>query len=309
MVTLRDRVRVLDEAVVVCAEPATDTAAIETITPLAAAELLRHNLDNRPLSATVVERYAEDMRQGRWRFNGTSIVVAREPSGRTLLLDGQHRLHAIRKAETSQRLVVVTLAVSSEEAEALFATLDQGRKRSIVDVLFTTERPEMAQSHAALRALAAGIGALAVRVLIREGQGAFMDLGVPQRLALFRAHGDQARWAAGLRERQSRSLPQLPQGLLAAAIDCHEQDAARADAFFEQVLAGEMLKQGQPAYALRQELLAANRRHGRGIASSREQHERWWGLTTSAWQRALAGDEDVRLLRPARTPYTAGKRG
>lgn len=72
------------------------TAKVE-ITPFWAQELLSINESNRPISWVTVERFADDMKAGRWVLNGEAIVVSDD--GR--LNTGQHRCLACVKAGTS----------------------------------------------------------------------------------------------------------------------------------------------------------------------------------------------------------------
>jgi hypothetical protein len=80
------------------------TTKVETITPALAAEYLKKNTNNvRKLSRTVVNNYAEDIRNGRWQLNGETIVFAKNGD----LKDGQQRLFAILKANKSIQCIVV----------------------------------------------------------------------------------------------------------------------------------------------------------------------------------------------------------
>ena len=56
-----------------------------------AQEPLTKNDHNRRLSPVRIRKFADEMQNGMWVYNGESIIVSE--SGR--LLDGQHRLHAI----------------------------------------------------------------------------------------------------------------------------------------------------------------------------------------------------------------------
>ncbi|MBX3482399.1 hypothetical protein [Phenylobacterium sp.] len=60
------------------------TAQVEEITPEIAERLLQANSLNRRISGPVVERYARDMKAGRWKLNGQTIKI----SARGRLLDG-----------------------------------------------------------------------------------------------------------------------------------------------------------------------------------------------------------------------------
>lgn len=93
--------------------------AIVTVTPEMATELLEHNTLNRPLNQMHVNRIARQIIDGKWRFNGDTVKVAKSGD----VLDGQHRLWAIIEAKKP----VETVIVRGIEREA-FATIDTIRK-------------------------------------------------------------------------------------------------------------------------------------------------------------------------------------
>lgn len=97
------------------------------VTPEVAAEMLSRNTKNqRTISAMAVERYASDMTTQEWLINGETIKF----SDKNELIDGQHRLEAIKASGESQVLIIVW----GLDAEAM-ATIDTGRKRSYADQL------------------------------------------------------------------------------------------------------------------------------------------------------------------------------
>lgn len=76
---------------------------METIGPIKAEEYLKKNVRNyRPVTETLVEKYAEDMAIGKWEQNGESIKFYENGD----LFDGQHRLNAIIKSKTTLPLMV-----------------------------------------------------------------------------------------------------------------------------------------------------------------------------------------------------------
>lgn len=101
-------------------------AKVEVITLAYAKQLLDQNPSNRPLSTTTVNRYARDMKAGRWNNNGQGIVLT--PDGQ--LLDGQHRMAAIIQSQTPVAMLVVR-GVPRET----FVTMDSGKPRRLSDVL------------------------------------------------------------------------------------------------------------------------------------------------------------------------------
>ena len=77
---------------------------VETITPEKAAEYLKANTNNyRKLSRSIVARYADDIKKGKWELNGEPICF--DETG--MLKDGQHRLAAIVVAKKSAKMAVV----------------------------------------------------------------------------------------------------------------------------------------------------------------------------------------------------------
>jgi len=99
---------------------------IANITPGMAMVLLERNPKNRHLTRTRVEVYARDIVANAWQFNNHGIALS--SSGE--LFDGQHRLHAVICA----RRAVMMLVVCGLD-EAVRATIDQGRPRSVSDNL------------------------------------------------------------------------------------------------------------------------------------------------------------------------------
>jgi hypothetical protein len=100
---------------------------VMTVTPAMAEKwLAATTFRNRNVSATAVNRYANDMTRGRWALNGESIVI--DDNGN--VIDGQHRLRAVIKSGVSIQSVVVRGADQS-----VFPTFDIGAKRGGKDVL------------------------------------------------------------------------------------------------------------------------------------------------------------------------------
>lgn len=111
-------------------EPAPDRVALQVravmVTPEMADRLLDSRAPNRSVSAAVLNKYARDMAAGRWRLNGQTIKISRDG----LLLDGQHRLEAAKKAKTAFPAIIV-----EGLTEEILGTLDIGRRRAMSDVL------------------------------------------------------------------------------------------------------------------------------------------------------------------------------
>lgn len=97
------------------------------VTPAEARAYLGHNDSNRNVRPTLVRQYADDMRDGNWNsHNGETIKITKTG----VLVDGQHRLHAVVLAN-----VAVGFWVMRSVTEHAQETIDAGAKRSFADVL------------------------------------------------------------------------------------------------------------------------------------------------------------------------------
>ena len=104
-------------------------SVVEKITPDVATKYLEANVHNRPVHQRHVEFLAEEIKQGRWKMNGSSIVF----NGDGTLIDGQHRLWAVITSGLPIKILVVRGA-----DEGSFATIDTGLARTAGDVLGIT---------------------------------------------------------------------------------------------------------------------------------------------------------------------------
>lgn len=94
------------------------------LTPDQATKWLEGNVHNRRLHQTVVERYARDMKAGKWQLSHEAIAF--DPSG--TLIDGQHRLWAVIESNTPI-WVMVAYGVLAETR----AVINSGLVRSTSD--------------------------------------------------------------------------------------------------------------------------------------------------------------------------------
>ena len=100
--------------------------AKKLVTPSYAKQLLESNTKNRSVNDIIVNRYAKDITEGNWKEDtGEAIKISKT----NVILDGQHRLYAIVKANTSAYLHVIT-----DLDDSVFDVLDTGKPRSAVDV-------------------------------------------------------------------------------------------------------------------------------------------------------------------------------
>ena len=96
------------------------------ITPDVARELLKNARPNRALSKARVRALIDDIRAGRWRVNGESIILDQD----LRMIDGQHRCAAIAEAGIAVDVLVV-VGVSPDVA----MSIDQGHTKVGGDML------------------------------------------------------------------------------------------------------------------------------------------------------------------------------
>jgi len=97
----------------------------QLITPAIAKAYLEANVSNRRLRSPTLLQYVKDMANGRWKEE-TGEVIKISKTGR--ILDGQHRLWAIVKANVS---LYFHVAINLEDE--VFDVLDTGRSRNSAD--------------------------------------------------------------------------------------------------------------------------------------------------------------------------------
>lgn len=106
--------------------PAAISCTIEHVTPEIATEWLKKNVGNRPLNLAMVKRLSRALAAGEYVF--THQGVAFDTNG--MLIDGQHRLHAITESGVAIDLVVTRgLATKAREK------IDTGARRTVAHVL------------------------------------------------------------------------------------------------------------------------------------------------------------------------------
>lgn len=106
------------------------------VTPELAAKWLERNTRNRDLRNVIVERYAADMKAGRWMVTGDAIAFDKNGC----VVNGQHRLWAVIYAE-----MAVPMLVAFDLEPDVVKVLDDHLKRGLTDVL-KVSRPGVAIS-------------------------------------------------------------------------------------------------------------------------------------------------------------------
>lgn len=209
-----------------------------TITPqMAEKYLARNRQPNRHLKESHILRLARDMRHGRWRCNGESLIFDRDGN----VLDGQHRLHAIVRSNTA----IDTWVIYGIDPDVM-STLDRGSLRNMADVLGMHGEASCTQLAAALTWLwAYEHGGLQTH----HHKGNNPTTGEMEELLLkhpaLRASCPYAKRSASL----------IPGGLGAALHYLFMQkDAPLASTFFAKLADGEQLSKTDGIYQLRERL-------------------------------------------------------
>jgi hypothetical protein len=224
------------------ADPPAIKAKMLELTPDRATKLLERNTHNRSISGSRVEQYAADIKAGNWQLNGEAIKIADDGQ----ILDGQHRLWAVIEAEAPIQTLLIT-GLPNETQE----TMDQGRPRSVADVLkLRGEKNYMC--------LAATTKIVAF--YLRDGlpyQDAFKP-GITVHHAL-RTLQRNEEIRDSVQKAQDLGKPWLSQSALAALHFLFATvDQVDADDFVVKLMRGEQLTAADPIWVLRERLIKAH---------------------------------------------------
>jgi hypothetical protein len=233
-------------------------ARVETVTPERAQQLLASNTLNRGISGSVVDKYARDMRAGRWCLNGQTIKLTK--SGR--LLDGQHRLEAVKKAKRPFPAIVV-----EGVPESCLGSLDVGHKRGLSEILRDRAETNTASLASALRWLWMLKHEVVLAANTSPTNGEMLEL-----LEANPGIRDGQKYAASLREFMGSGITAALHYIFG------EKDRDQADLFFERLIDGVELASTSPILHLRQRLIKIRASH-RVRAAEAERV----ALTIKAW--------------------------
>jgi len=248
----------------------------EVITPDIARQYLGLNYKhNRNLLRSYVERYADDMRSGRWRFEA-SDPIRFNINGE--LIDGQHRLHAVITTGITTPFIVIR----GIPAEAIHV-IDTGKSRSPADALKIHGFTNTVLLAAALRNL----------LIIKDGP---LRIKTPQWhshgdiLAATEQHKDMTKWGGrirsvrGVRPSQVVTMSYVGDQLLGLPDTAHR--------FMTVFNTGVPDYEGCPAHRLREQLIASAGHKGNRASSA-------WSLMMMAhvWN-LFAKRKAIQILKP-----------
>jgi hypothetical protein len=247
---------------------------VQLVDPSIAAEILRYNAGNRKIDRATVEIYAAAMKRGEWKLSHQGIAV--DEHG--VLLDGQHRLEAILKSG-----VTIPMLVVRGVDRASFSVVDTGKRRSATDSLRTLGVPDVNHLAAALRyvylfdTLPSDMGWSGHRARLTNDQILELYQQHPQMLDCVR----QARSVAG--------AIGIISSACAAAIYITRRSAPDRDQseWFNGVVSGANLDEGDPRLRLRNFFMNARAQGGRRRMDAREH----LAVYIKAWNDWVRGEK------------------
>ena len=230
-------------------------AEVVFLSPSRARALLNANPDNRKVTASTVEAYAKDIAQGRFAFNGQTIIVA--DTGE--LNDGQHRCEAVVLAGIG----IETLLVAGVP-RITRTTVDMGKTRTTGDFLHMHGIPyanHVASAAGVIYAYELGIVLGDKRGVAKSG-GHFADptqRPTKQQLLTFaRANlEDIERAIRAVDIKKATAIATFSRfiGVL-CILARRSKDWKAATEFITAILEGDNLKKGTPEYIVREKLIA-----------------------------------------------------
>jgi hypothetical protein len=248
---------------------------VVTLTPVLASLLLQRNTNNRNIMRMNGESICNDILAGRWQFNGESIVVA--DTG--LLIDGQHRCHAV--VQTGKSITVSLVFGAKEDARY---TIDIGSPKTASNFLHMKGFKDCNNMAAAI--------ALIIQYQkdgnIPKGYTRPTKTEIVQNAEELRGIQTSIDFVSGAKALGSRSVLAF----------CHyifkkRAGAVAADEFISKLIGGEGLRKGDPIYYCRERLIAMR---GTSIAGDKA------GIIFKAWNHWRLGDTITKIIAPTRLP-------
>lgn len=219
-------------------------AEVVTLTPLLAQLLLEINPINRTLSGRNKYELERDIAEGRFAFNGESIVV----SSSGTLNDGQHRCAMVVSTGTA----IQTVIVFGPEEETRF-TIDTGRSKSVANLLHM-------QGRVYTNTLAA---ATSLIIQYKQHNQVGYTVNAPPKSVVLKAVAE----LEGISESVSQTAPAVQKIRSHSPLAmCHwviwdRATRELADEFMMKLIEGESLRRGDPILYCRNKLIGMGRLH------------------------------------------------
>lgn len=246
------------------------TVRRQVVTPEIAADMLKRNTMNRPVSKPHVAHLKRELASGRWKFNGDTITT-----NGTALIDGQHRLLACLESGVPFETFVV-----EGIPQSAFDTKDVGKRRSKADTLATR-----GEKHS--RLLAAAL-VFVDRYITGAGIKSrnYTNTEVEELLDKYPGIQESVLLANAWRRRIALTAP-----LMAAAHYLFSRkDEEMAELFFDTLVKGLDLREDDPIYLLRERV------NLNAFSKAKLPQRDIFALMIKAWNATRDG-KAVKLLR------------
>lgn len=256
---------------------------VMSISPKVAIEMLARNHENRPLDKGRVAHLRDAIQRGEWLVSHQGIAFAGSWTD-SRLLDGQHRLEAIRQAGQT-----VSVLVFENVPHETFSVMDTGRSRTASSVLAMQGEHDASLLAAVIRHIH-----LFKTMPDTEWKGHSSRLTNAQVLTFLEAKREEVTEACGIARLMSKERLIIP---TAAAVGYYSTREASPgvdqESWIQGVKTGADLSPGDPRLALRNALISL----GTGTSGRRRSDSRGQvGLYVKAWN-AWVLQKPVKQLR------------
>lgn len=263
------------------------TCTIEIITPEIAKQWLGVNHINRRLIESQVRRVAGAIQRGEWMISTDAIGLDVDGG----VVNGQHRLTAVIETDTAVPMLVVRNVDPN-----IIKVIDQGMGRSFTQLL------QMDGRYTDAGLIAGGVQWL-YRVThdLEEIMPTALKPTTPQLQDLLEKHPNITRSTPFAKELRKLGLA----GNIAVALhyQCASVDPEAADNFFDRLVTGLDVEDGDPVYALREKIIANAKKDK--LKADANVVGAW---TIKAWEASRRGDIVVaRNLSWIKSGKTGGK--
>ena len=207
-----------------------------------ALKYLDKNTMNRYLNQKTIDRYAAQMQKGEWKVNGESLKFAEDGT----LLDGQHRLHAVVKANAK-----VTMPIFEGVTKDAIMTMDTGKPRTLADHLMIHGFKPV--NKVDLKTIAA-----AIRILYDFESGCYRQrkIKITPTDAIAYLQANSALFDSASLISEFRKQINIPPSILVSLHYLYsKKHKEEADYFFQSLSTGANLAETSPILALRNKLM------------------------------------------------------
>lgn len=246
------------------------TTKLTTITPELAEEYLKNNTQNRNIRWGHVETIKQDILAGRFLTTHQGIAFGSDGN----LIDGQHRLLAIRAAGRSVQLLVTRGVEPHVNGSVdLFAmdVIDNGRSRTAAD--------QLSLMHGVASATLT-VGALRVIIHACSPAAAKVALNVARAVPLLSVYGKEIEAMIDIASGSKVGKKAAVVGIMAMAA---KVDSTLAREFMQSVSSGEDIKSGDPVYAIREHIIA------KGVGGTGVEREWFCQAVANAFYNTIKG--------------------